>query len=99
MRLLVRDLLTPPSIVDQVIQSPTCLFFHLLFAEMYAFYLINLQTKGYDTQVCQIPNRFSSSCCSENSQALGMKFASKSVTNASRTTAVASIRRKIVDRG
>ena len=99
MRVLVSDLLTPASVIDQVIQPPTCSFFHLLFADIDAFLLVNLQTKGYDTQIGQILNRFSCSCCSENSQAFSMKFASKSVANASRTTPVASISRKIVDGG
>lgn len=92
------DGLTPPGIIDQVIQSPTCPFLHLLFAGVDAFQLINLQTKGVDTQVRQILNGFGSPCCSENSQALGMELASKSVTDASRTTPVASISGEIGDR-
>ncbi len=83
-RLLVGELLTSSSIVDQIIQPPTCLFFHLFFADIDAFRLVDLQTKGFDTQVCQIPNRFRCSCRSENSQAFSVKFASKSVTNAPR---------------
>ena len=99
MRLPVSDLLTPSSIIDQVVQPPTCQSFHLLFADIDAFLLINLETKGYDTQLRQVLNRFSRSCCSENSQAFRMERASKSVTNASRTAPVASIREKIVDGG
>ena len=50
-RLIVSDALTPPGVIDQVIQSSTCSFLHLLFAGIDAFQLINLQTKGDDTQV------------------------------------------------
>ena len=92
------DVLTPPSIIDQVIQSPTRSFFHLLFAGVDAVQLINLQTEGDDTQVRQILNGLSSSCRSENSQAFGMKFASESVTDASRIAPVASISGKIVEK-
>ena len=92
------DVLTPPSIIDQVIQSPTRSFFHLLFTGVDAVQLINLQTKGNDTQVRQILNAFGSPCRGEDSQAFGMELASKSVTDASRTAPVASISGKIVER-
>lgn len=84
MRLLVSDLLTTPSIIDQVIHPPSCYFLHLLFADIDASKLINFQTKGSDTQVYQILNRSSCSCRIKNPQALSTNFASKSVTNASR---------------
>ena len=94
------DALTPPGIIDQVIQSPTCSFFHLLSAGIDAVQLIHLQTKGDDTQVRQILNGFGFSCRGENSQALGVELASKSVTDASGVAPVAYISGKfLLNRG
>ena len=98
-RLHPREVLTPPGIIDQVIQSPTRSFLHLLFAGIDAFQLIHLQTKGDDVQVRQILNGFGSSCRGENSQALSMELASKGVTDASWAAPVASFSEKIVDGG
>lgn len=80
-----RRLLTPPCIIDQVIQPAFGSFLDGFFAGVDTFQLVDFETQCLDANVRQILDGFGRSCCGEDAQAFRVELSGEGIPDAART--------------